>query len=248
MGINYSAVSAAYDCLEKYRLQYVEKLPTPGPESGDLHFGSAVHAALQAHFEGGDAADVFSVYWDSLKDLPIAYGRLDWRGLSDSGHALVSRFVRLHARHVEPVSIETRLYGELGGHPVEGTPDLVGSYKGIPSIIDFKTSQAAYPKEKIIVNEQMPLYWHLAKQQLGYTAHQLVYFVFCKVERRIQVLRRPVSEATLLPMLANVESMVQDLKTRTVFPKNRNSCMKGMYKCPYFQTCYTEVDSGTDDL
>ncbi len=247
--MSYSAIDTAYKCPERYNLQYLKKIPQPGPESGDLHFGTAFHAAINACLDGGNPLDVFTMYWESIRqNSAIQYGRLNWEQLQSSAEALLSRFERLHAKNFEPVQMEERLYGTLGSLKIEGTPDFVGMYKGVPSIVDFKTSKDAYPKEKIQVNEQNWVYAHLAKQQLKFEAKQVIYIVFCKVERRIQVLKYPITAEKLESMLGNVKLMGTQLVKTKEFTRNKQSCVSTSgYTCPYFTTCYQDDKIGDEN-
>jgi hypothetical protein len=235
---NYSSIDTAYRCYQKYKYIYVDKIVPERAEGGDLHFGSAMHAGLQDLLEGGDGTQVFSVYWDSLIGKDVAYGRYNHSDLSKMGPVFLERFKRLHLKHIKPHAIEQKLQGKLGEFGMYGTPDVVGEFKGIPSIIDFKTSKYAYPNDKILVNEQMYLYAHLAKVALQYEAKQLVYLVFCKQEMRIQTIEMQLDSDKLKVMLDNLELMCHDLTDRQAFPKNRNSCMMGEFKCEFFSKCY----------
>jgi hypothetical protein len=237
-GINYSALNAAQRCLQLYKYQYLDKLPQPAPESGDMAFGTAMHAGVQALLENADGISVFTLYWDSEKDKDLAYGRFKWVELREIGIKLLTRFERLHKKKFKPVSIETRLYSHLGGYRVEGTPDFIGYVDEAPSVVDFKTSGSVYNKDKIVCSEQMYLYAYMAKQELQFPATQLVYYVFCKAEERIQVITYELTEEKLKAMLNNIVMQCDELVNRKAFPKNRNSCLMGSIKCPYWSECY----------
>lgn len=237
---SYSMITAAYTCLRKYKLRFIDEIEPDIPRSSALEFGTCMHAAIQAALEGGDAADVFRIYWDSVKDKDMKYYRQNWDELNDVGQTLLSRFQRLHAKHFEiKYPMEERLYADLYNYPVEGTPDFVGKYKGVDSIVDFKTSSQPYVKEKIVSNEQMHLYAYLALKKYGYAAKQLVYIVFVKNPARIQVLTHPLTTQNNVYMLQNIKSMCEELDKRTNWPQNKNSClMSGRYKCDYWDICY----------
>lgn len=238
-GFYYSKIDVAYNCYRKYYLQFIEKVPIDFPGSADLEFGTAMHAALQGYLEGNDGLKIFKLYWDSIGEQKLMYGRFNWQQLKDTGEKQLERFVRLHMKHFEPYKLEERLYGTIGGEHFEGTADFIGNYKGVPSIVDWKTSRDKYPASKLQVSEQMYGYAHLAKQCLDYDVKQLVYMVFVKWDGSIQ--KPMVLELTkekLESMIANIEIMINDLKTRTEWPANRNSCLKGQYKCDMFRICY----------
>lgn len=238
-GINYSTISTAQSCLQKYKLQYIDRLSTPGLESAELHWGTAMHTGIQAMFEEEDYVGVFSAYWSTVQNPNVKFNRYSWEDYQAMGVRLLERFKRLHFKYfTQHQSIEQRLYGTLGPHKIEGTPDYAGLYKGIRSVVDFKTSAQPYTKEKLITNEQMPLYSYLLEQQDGFKVDQLVYYVFCKSEERIQVLILPLTKSFLKDKIDNIRLMCEDLTSRSSFPKNPGSCMMGSFKCPYFETCY----------
>lgn len=232
MIFRYSAINSAYQCLKRYELEYVLGIKSNQPESIDLQFGTAMHLALNSSFEDIDPIMQFKDYWQSI-------GGLASHDLVDTAEILLTRWERLHKKKYKLFKAEERIGITLYGHRIEGTPDFVGEYEGVPSIIDFKTSRMAYDKKKIEVNEQMPLYAHMAKEVWGYEAQQLVYVVFCKQEKRIQVLKKTITKESQADALDNLALMMDDLSTRSQFPKNRNSCGY----CPYYNKCYPKGDT-----
>lgn len=251
---SYSTISAAYKCLKYYKLLYVDRIEVPGIESAALKFGSAMHAGLEAMLSNMNAQKVFDLVWDPLVNEPMEYYGLNHPTLKDMGHTFLERFADRYLDKIEVVQMEQRLYGSLGDIKLEGTPDVIGLYNGIPSIIDFKTSAKNYPAEKIEINEQMFLYAHLAKQSFGFEAKQLVYFVFVKDMKSGARVQRPltlqITDAKMSSMLHNVELMCKELEGRVNYPANRNSCMMGTYKCDFYNVCYPKekgLDYGTDE-
>lgn len=234
----YSAIDTAYRCLKRYQRQYLLQEKVAGLDSADTLFGTAMHMGLQAYLEGENGLQSFGLFWDSIKGTDIIYSRLDWARLKDCGETLLARFDRLHKARFEPFAMETTLKGIIGGYAVEGTPDFIGKYEGVPSVLDFKTSNYAYNKEKIITNEQMPIYAELARQALKYEAEQVVYYVFCKGEMRIQVQQHKITPEWLQTRLENVALMCAELRERKQFPMNPNNCMMGTFRCPYFDKCH----------
>ncbi len=240
----YSTLQDARSCLWKYKLKHIDGVPVEYTRTGDTEFGTAMHLAINDVLSGGDGITVFNMYWDSMASEDLAYGRFDWKMLKANAEVLIPRFQRLHAKHWEPFKMEERIYGDVGGQAYDGTPDILGSYKGVPSVGDWKTSSMRYDKRKIVCDEQMPGYAILAKREYGYAAKQLVYTVFIKAydpkAAQIQVLTRPLSEETLSQVEQNVKETCEDIKTRSTFPRNTANCLKGTYACEYFSKCYPE--------
>lgn len=238
----YSTISDAYKCYKYYELKHVLGLKDNSDKNADLKFGTALHLAIQDMFEGGNGIDVFNIFWNAEEKNSLVYGRLPHGVLNDIGNTLLERFERLHLKHFNMAHIEKKMEVALGDYKLTGTVDFIGEYKGVPSVVDWKTGGYPYEKEKLIINEQMYGYNAMARASLGYQAKQHVYVVFVKnpKEPRIQVLTKEVTDDKMNNMLDNVHTMCNEITNRTVFPKNRNNCMMGKYKCSFFNTCYGE--------
>jgi hypothetical protein len=236
MNFRYSAINTAYQCYKRYEIEYIEGRRSP--PSSEMEFGTALHLALSSYLESKDAEFAlmnFNNYWNTCQGMQ--FRRDTWEQLKDKAEVLFTRWVRLHSKKYEPVYIEQQIDFTVGKHKFSGTPDYVGSYDGVPSVVDFKTASTIYDAKKIIINEQMPLYAHAVAQKYDYKAQQLVYVVFVKnPEPRIQVLTRQITPEQIEKALDNVILMCDDLSTRERFPMNRNSCMY----CSHYKSCYKE--------
>jgi len=241
MKFNYSALSTAQDCLQKYKYRYIDGIKEPGPESIDLHFGTAMHMGIEAILNGDlDYQDTFNLYWDSIREQPLSTGAFSWEALKEQSEVFLSRFVRLHAKKFGKGDLEITLdNGELFG-----TPDFIGEYEGVLSVVDFKTSRSAYIKEKISLNEQMKIYAYLYHKKTLAMPVQLVYTVFVKFpEPRIQVLKHQITAQDIEEAMLNVRKQIELIKVvdeKKAYTKNTNNCMKGSWKCPYYSMCHKE--------
>lgn len=225
MIFRYSSISTAHRCLSCYKRQYIDGVKSEGTND-NLEYGTAIHLALSSYLESKDEAFAiknFNMYWDGCDKLN--FSRYSHSDLREKFDIFFSKFVRLHAKKFTPKFIEHGMEFTVGKHKFQGTPDFIGEYEGIPSIVDFKTSASVYDKKKIIINEQMPIYAHAAKQALDYEAKQLVYVVFVKYDNRIQVLKRDITQKDIEDSLTNVTMICDDLSQRTAFPKNPEGCM-----------------------
>lgn len=242
-------LSAAYRCNRLYKYLYVDKLKGDEGPNDALVFGSAIHFALEEYFsEGINPVEAFRTYWDS--EAPkIEFGRYGRTQLEDNAKVLLERFVKSHAKKISVYNQELRLFGTL--HPnegstslpirVEGTPDLLGDFEGVPSVVDFKTAAYRYDKTKIQINEQMMLYAHLAKQN-GYVAKQVVYIVFIKGNTpSIQTLTREIKDDEMDKVLENIRIQCEHLdraQLENKFSYNSQSCQVGSRKCDFFERCW----------
>jgi hypothetical protein len=225
-----------------YKYLYLDKLKPEGEQSGDMAFGSALHLGLQTTLTMGDSSkgvEAFSTYWWLQTTKRLKYTRYGASELQEMGEVFLSRFARLHAKKIKPHQMEVRLYGEYAGIKLEGTPDVVGEFEGVPSIIDFKTSGYPYNKARTITSEQMMLYAHLTNNP---AIRQVVYIVFVKGrEPRIQILKRPFSDSELKAALDNIVVQAKELDNKVVFSQNRNGCGYQGGLCPFPELCYPEL-------
>lgn len=248
MSISYSHLSTALRCPRLYQYQVLEGRKVEGVKSLALYFGTALHAGLCGILKGQSNKD-FSFIMTKAKLEKGIFGpdRYSWEEYFEMGQVFLERFSRLHASAFTPVALEERLYGALpNGAKVEGTPDAVALYKGICSVIDFKTSGSAYPKEKAVVSDQMHLYAHMAQKQYKLVVEQLVYVVFVKSSKspRIQVIKAPLTQEKLAERIANFSALndnLQTLKTQysgALLPQNCNACFDYNRRCDFFDVCH----------
>lgn len=238
-GYFYSKLSVAYECLQKYKYLYVDKLDTPPPMSADLEFGTAVHAAIRSYLEGEDGQLVFEIMWNSLLGKGYQYSRFNHEELLGIGNELLRKFVKYHQKNFKPLHMEERLFSTTpSGILIEGTPDYIGEYKGELVLVDWKTSKDRYSKLQIECNDQMYLYAWLCFQQYGFLPKKLMYVVLIKNNPSIQTIELELTESKLRSMMDNVETWCKRLDAEREFPRNTKSCLKGQYACEMFERCY----------
>lgn len=239
--INYSAINTAYKCPRLYQYQYVDKLPpdADSKDSGDLHFGTAVHAGLQALLEGDNGLEVFASYWESIRDKDLAYSRFKWTDLKVMGETFITRFERLHLKKFKNVTCEETIEVPFLDGLLYGTPDVRCDYDGVRSIVDFKTSGQPYDKDKIVTSEQFGIYKLLAQKKHDDIINQYVYYVFVKQpEPRIQVITYSPSTDEYVSMIENVSHVASELHLKEKHSQNRNGCIMGGRRCQYWSRCY----------
>jgi hypothetical protein len=240
---NFSAVTTHRKCAKLFQYVYVDKLKQETPMSGDMQFGQAIHLGIETYLEGDNGIDAFNTFWDIEKNKGNAYGRFDWAALKDQGNRLLDLFNRRHKGRFEVFQMEQRLYGEYGDIKLEGTPDVVGKFDGVESIIDFKTSGYRYHKDKIRVAEQLYLYAYLAQTKLNYPVKQLVYLPL------IKGMTPSIQTAQIVKFNQDdCEMVLDDLRfeckellakqANKVFTRNRGSCIVGDNVCPFFNKCF----------
>lgn len=236
----FSKISDSQTCLRLYRYKHIDKVKLEEELSADLEFGTAMHAALHQILKGGDGEAAFTSHWEFARDLGLDYGRLQHDQLREIGLRLLTRFKRLHAKKFKPFKMEERAFATIEGLSLEGTPDFVGEFEGVPSIVDYKTSAYRYDKQKIVCDAQMPLYARLAELAWGYAVQQRVYVVFVKDAKdpSIQIIKSPLTPMIVNDSIVNVIETCQDLQNRKSFPMNTKACVVGARVCPFFSTCF----------
>jgi hypothetical protein len=235
----YSKINDFRRCPQYYKRRHIDG-DKVDEKSGDLEFGTAMHLGLNEILSGGDGAGLFNVYWDSVKGQGLEFGRNDWAALKEIAEVLLARFERLHAKHLKPFQMEERIFGKISGHDFEGTPDFLGSYKDVPSVVDFKTAGYRYDKFKIRCDDQMAAYAHLAKEVHGFEAKQKVYIVLIKDPKApsIQVVQEDLTSSIISDTITNVADTCETIKNTQRFYKNPAGCVIGGRVCPYFQSCF----------
>lgn len=241
---SYSQLSTAYRCNQLFKHLYVDRLKPKGNDSGDMKFGTAIHLAVNtAIAKDGNATEHFDMFWDLQKE-GNDFGRFNWEQLREMGHVFISRFERLHVKKFVPFQMEERLHGRIGDSEISGTPDFIGEYNGVPSIVDFKTAGSRYNPEKATIAEQLYLYAYLARETLGYVAKQVVFIVFIKgPSPSIQSITADITTSKLDMVVENVHLQMQELEAKIEsgrFTKNLNGCGMGGGRCQFPKECYGE--------
>jgi hypothetical protein len=235
---SYSIYSAFARCPRLGKLLYVDNVEEPGPESGDLLFGTCLHSAINAILSGEEGGEVFQIYWDTYKEKEIDYGRFKWEELKNLGNGFCSKFTRLHSKKYTVEQAESRLYGSYRGVRLEGTPDFIGVYDGKKSLRDFKTSGYNYQPEKKLIALQLNLYAYLAYVSTGFLPETLGYTVFCKGTGSIQDQTWDFNMKTMYAQLDEMMDHIELLsKPEGKFPKNVGACLYPR-KCGMFDVCH----------
>jgi hypothetical protein len=232
-------------CPKMYKLRHLDKIKVES-RSIDTEFGTALHMGLNQILTGeGDGILLFNTYWESIKGVKLTQFKFGWDALKEMGPVFLDRFKRLHAKHITLFKGEERMFATVSGHEMEGTPDALGEYKGIPSIMDFKTSSSRYKNEKIISDDQMPSYAHYAKTHYGYEPKQKVYIVFIKDFKNpsIQVCVSELTTDNIQSSIDNMISEIEEIKAKNHFTQNRSSCVRGPIVCPYWEICHGKKET-----
>lgn len=213
MNIRYSQLDAFLRCPNGYYRTYIlsEK---EDQKSSALEFGSAMHAAIRAHFEDEDPYAVFNLYWDSIRAKDLIYDRWSWQDLRDlANNKFILNFLKLHAKKFGRArSIELELSAPLGEHTLQGTYDLCGEYNGELTMVDWKTSATEYKASKIIKNPQLYIYSYLYRHNFGVLPKKVMYKVFVKTKGSIQTVSTDLTEGLFELQIQNISRIVKNME------------------------------------
>lgn len=176
--ISYSAVSTFQTCPLRFFFRYVLKLPVKTVASS-LVFGSAMHQAVQFHYEqlliGKPAPDidcllgVYQDYWDSCVGQSVLFGKGETR---DTLGRMADRLLRIFIQSdfAKPNGVILGVEEELRGQIIPGCPDLLARVDLIVDagkelvVSDFKTARCSWSDYKVDdVAPQLLLYSELVK-------------------------------------------------------------------------------------
>lgn len=267
--INQSELTTFLRCRRKWNWGYVRGLESPKYNT-NLSTGSAVHAALQAHYQDNDPFVALEEFWAPLLE-----------GLSpdDPSMAQVAKDVNLSSIMVEgylewlaveavdagltPVAVEQKVEMLLTPDvTLHGTLDLVmADPDGNLWLIDHKTTASfeALVDRRLQLNFQLQTYAMLCEDYFGTAPAGASLNMLRKVKRTASAKppfykREPVhfnrhqldahrtQVLAILDDLRSVESDIADGKTSRAYPVVDGDCS---WKCPFLGVCAL-ADDGSD--
>jgi DNA helicase II / ATP-dependent DNA helicase PcrA len=166
-------------CPLKYKLRYDWHLPEEA--SAPLQFGSAMHLALKAYFDGvragrpPDERSVIDCFVDEFGKAKID-DEVQRDLYTKQGRDQLTTFLRSPLAHPANPVLETerRFKVEIGGARVKGRIDRIDkSANGEIAVIDFKTGKAK-TQDDADESLQLSVYALAAQRELGCVASSLV--------------------------------------------------------------------------
>jgi putative RecB family exonuclease len=176
--LSFSAVTTFQSCPLRWYFRYIRGLPEESV-AASLVFGSAIHAAVQFHFEqllvGAGPPDVdallsaFQRAWRAHATKPVLFGK---REVFDDYCRMADRTLRafIASDWAHPTGVIVGVEEELRGHVVPGCPDILGRVDLLVDagdalvLTDFKTSRSGWSDSHIVeAAPQLLLYSELAQ-------------------------------------------------------------------------------------
>lgn len=256
MTFRYSTISDYHKCGAYYEFKHVKGLSDGIEKSGDVAFGSCIHLGVQDLLEGGDGLDVFRTYWGLKRLEDLVYSRYGAEELEQLGLDLLEIFRDEHMKKFEVLKdengallLERKMYGKMGKHAFAGTADCIATFKGLPSLVDWKTAAYPYDRFKLIHNEQIYGYVELARQGLGMKLEQGVYGVAVKDPKnpRWQFKTAGIADEKLASVVANIAATCDQIEATKRFLKNPSACVVGKRVCPFFDKCYSSGGANANE-
>jgi putative RecB family exonuclease len=194
--ISYSAISAFQSCPLRFYFRYILGLPQP-TISSSLVCGSAMHSAIQFHFEQllmGKTTpdldmllDIYQDYWGSV-DETVYFGKGDDRDtLGSLADRLLKEFIK--SDFARPQGVILGVEEELRGQIIPGCPDLLARVDllidtGAELVVsDFKTSRSSWSDDKVDDGApQLLLYSELVKPLADGRPIKLAFAVLTKTK------------------------------------------------------------------
>jgi len=255
--ISHSQIFTYLNCSLKYYFSYVEgRMPEHRPAA--MLFGSAIHAAIARYYKGvlkKGKPEPLSLYQDLFHDhwnwgtedtgIPIAYkDGQNQDSMLNEGQLLVKTFCE-SAQPMEVVGVEepysSVLYDEEG-NPTDfkliGIVDCIQRDKeGNMIIIDNKTANRAYSKDKIEQDLQMTVYSYLAAASKlvpakSETLHR--FDVLLKLKKpRMDSYYTTRSAADRRRLAKIINQVLRGIEAGVFFPNSSWMCSD----CQYAQAC-----------
>lgn len=226
------------DCPARWAFKYLENIPEP--KTSSLALGIAVHAAI--------AFDM-AYKLDSRLDLPVdavlEQFTLEWTRIQldtefrddetasvieNDGAALIKLFMADAAPDIQPVAVECKVSGTIGGVAVQGRVDIL-DIDG--RVIDIKTAKRRPGELEPSHVFQLATYDRLTPGALGVARiYTLVRTKVPQIIRHTRVLTRADYTAVDRQYPLTREAM----KTCVYLP-NRNSNLCSRNNCAYWRVC-----------
>jgi RecB family exonuclease len=242
--LSYSRISKYELCPEQYRLHYIERLRPRSP-SANLAFGQTLHQALAALFQtGSDPAAAFAAAWRKMEDADLTYGsRNSWERFLEMGPALLNKFVDEEFPKLSDVSASEKPF-EFDvtslDVPFVGVIDLVATFEGKRTLVDFKTSASSYRKQDVVLSDQLSTY-----QLAVPDAKQIALCVFVKTKTpKIEWHRAKRSGDELTAFLKKAGAIAHDIRSGRFFKRPGMWCAW----CDYLPVCMGEQGKANDTL
>jgi putative RecB family exonuclease len=248
--LSFSAVSTFQACPLRFYFRYVLGLPQT-VISSSLVFGSAMHHAVQFHYEqlmiGNKPPDLdmlldaYQDYWEGQKKQTIRFGKGEDR---DALGRMADRMLRafMASGYAQPQGVILGVEEELRGQLVPGCPDLLARLDLIVDtgseliVSDFKTSHSSWSCYKVDdVSPQLLLYSELVKPMADGRPIKLSFAVLTKTKLPVLTVHDvPLDAQQMNRTKGTVEQVWKAIQAGHFFP---NPSPLNCGTCPFRNPC-----------
>ncbi len=228
-----SAIQMYDHCPLAYKLKYDWRLPEDA--TAPLQFGSAIHLALKAYFDGvragrrPDEQTVIACFLDEFAKSNISEP-FQREMYENAGRQQLTSLLRSElARPAGKIlHTEKRFVIELGGARVHGRLDRLDAHAdGTVAVVDYKTGRAK-TQEDADDSLQLSIY-ALAAKDLGHNPSSLV-FINLDNGTAIESSRSP-------KQLAEAECTVREIAAKIADGEFDPQPSNGCWRCSYYSIC-----------
>lgn len=248
--VSYSAITTYQACPLRYYFRYIAGLPEK-TVSSSLVFGSAVHRAVEFHFNelmaGNDAPSgeallgEYDSAWNEYDSATVNFGKENGRDdLLPLAQRVIGAFQT--SELAKPVGTFLGVEEELRGPIVPGCPDVLGRIDLIVEetdavvVTDLKTARARWSRDQVDNSAgQLLLYSELAKSLAPKKRLRLQFAVLTKTKEPALYLHEvAVNVKQVDRMKRIVERVWRAVETGTFYPApSATECPT----CPFRESC-----------
>lgn len=248
--ISHSSLQMYRQCPLKFYFKYVAALPVATIPSTYV-FGTAVHSALEFHFNellaGGTAPNLdtllgaFQEGWEEHPTKSIKYSRLETRdGLGRLADRLLRAF--LDSDFARPtgriIGVEEEFRGSIipGAPPLLARLDLLTETDDAITVTDFKTARSAWSNQQVEdAGSQLLLYGELVRRLLPHKPLRLEFIVATKT-KDISIARHAVAinQHSLARTKRIAERVWHAIEAQHFYP---NPSAMNCPSCPFRDPC-----------
>ena len=186
----------------------------------------------------------FLTAWAAAKQVDLDYGSRDsWEKLNASGQGLLQKFMAEQLPLLSAIEASEKVF-ELQitslDLPFIGVIDLIANLDGKRTVVDFKTSAAAYEEHEVILSDQLSAY-QLAEPQASQTA--LCVLVKTK-EPKIECHLSTRSGDRLTEFLSKAGYIAHEIQAGRFYTRPSKWCSW----CDFLSLCTGDTDAATKTL
>jgi len=230
---SHSKLSAFEQCKYKYKLKYIDKIPSPVKRTIEAHLGSSVHSALEWLYKGviegkipsiDELIQKYTEFWqkDYSDKFLIVRKELKPKDYFNKGVKFLIDYYLKHEPFDEgTVEVEKKIWINLNEEQkIVGYIDRLSynSEKNEYEIHDYKTSGFLPGREKFEKDRQLALYSIAIKDTYG--KEKPVILTWHYLNHNEEIVSRRTNEQ-LEELKEEIKRLIEKIEKTTDFPTNK---------------------------